>query len=145
MSNPEIVIARHSNAPFPVEFAVFEEDTYLVLSAGNVVRETREETSSLVYEMMDFEPQSVGSLVVKGNRGYAIVHDLAREPSHDPAWVDAALAELAAWCHERGIRSLAIEPIGCVHARGDLDAFVGRVGALCVERIWIMFDANRRG
>ena len=47
----EIVLAERGSPPFPVELIAFEEDTYLVLSAGNFAREIREETSELLKEM----------------------------------------------------------------------------------------------
>ncbi len=44
----DIVLAERGCPPFPVELIAFEEDTYLVLSAGNLAREIREETSELL-------------------------------------------------------------------------------------------------
>lgn len=141
---PEIVIKPRGASPFEVELVVFEEDTYMLLSAGNFARDTRRDTGGLIHEMEEFTPPAPGELVVKGNRAHAIVHDLGQEPSCRPQWVDAALDALLAHCRRERIRSLAIQPLGCVHGAGTVDEFSARLRHLArdseIERIWIMAD-----
>jgi len=139
---PEIIVKPRGVSPFEVELVVFEEDTYMLLSAGNFARDTRRDTGELIHEMEEFTPPAPGELLVKGNRAYAIVHDLEQEPSCRPEWVDAALDALMVHCRRKGIRSLAIQPLGCVHGTGTVDDFSARVRRRAldseIERIWIM-------
>ena len=69
----EIVAA--SEQPFPIEVMVFEEDTYLVLSASNHIRSIREPLAELQESATDQQAHRLGDLVVKGAKWFAIVHD----------------------------------------------------------------------
>ncbi len=141
----EIVLAEKAaekgQAPFPVELIVFEEDTSLVLSAGNFMRDIRQETSELVQEMSHFEPLVRGTVVRKGQRLYAIVHDLDQEPACDKQSVRQALDEIMRICIETKVRSIAIEPLGCVHGHLDRDWFLQQLeesaAASSLQRIWV--------
>lgn len=139
---PEIAIRPHREPPFDVELTVFEEDTWMVLSAGNFARESRRSTEDLVDDMREFEPRCTGELVVKGNRAFAIVHDLDHTPSCDDTAIDAALDALFDYCRDNHIRAIAMQPLGCVHAKGSITGFVDRLrahaGAGSVERIWVV-------
>jgi len=138
----DLVVSKKGNAPFDVELVVFEEDTFRLLSASNFVQENRHSVDDVVQEMVAFEPESPGEILVKGNRAFAIVHDLDQDPTCRPEWVDMAIRELFAYCDENDIQALAIEPLGCVHGKGNVDDFVAKVQLLAsdgsLERLWVM-------
>ena len=137
----EIVVAERGSPPFPVELIAFEEDTYLVLSAGNLARETREETLELLKEMSNFDPLNRGTVVKKGQRLYAIVHDLDLHPSCDKQIVRQALTEIMRICNEGDINSIAIEPLGCAHGQLGIDWFLRQLTEIAktssLRRIWV--------
>ena len=139
---PEIIIGPRRSSPFDVELTVFEEDTWLVLSAGNFARETRHPTEELVDDMASFSPHALGELIVKGNRACAIVHDLDRTPSCDDESVCHALDALFAHCQAAGLRAIAIQPLGCVYAPGRITDFIDRLRAHPraddLDRIWVV-------
>jgi hypothetical protein len=139
---PQIIAGPRGRPPFEIELAVFEEDTWMVLATGNFAREARQDADALIEEMAVFSPYAPGELVVKGNRAFAIVHDLDREPSCRAAWIDAALDALFSHCRTHRIHALAIEPLGCVHGDGDAGEFADRLrahpAAAGLARIWIM-------
>ena len=137
----EIVLAERGSPPFPVELIAFEEDTYLVLSAGNFAREIREETSELLKEMSHFAPVDRGSVLKKGQRLYAVVHDLDQHPSCDKQIVRQALKEIVRICNEGDIHSIAIEPLGCMHGQLENDWFLNQLREISttssLRRIWV--------
>ncbi|MCH7743581.1 MAG: hypothetical protein IIB71_13060 [Proteobacteria bacterium] len=137
----EIVLAERGRPPFPVELIAFEEDTYLVLSAGNFAREIRQETSELLAEMSQFGSLSLGTVVQKGQRLYAVVHDLDRHPSCDKRVVRKALLEIVRICNEGDIHSIAIEPLGCVHGKLESEWFLKQLWEVAatssLRHIWV--------
>jgi len=137
----EIVVAGRGSPPFPVELIAFEEDTYLVLSAGNLAREIREETSELLGEMSNFDPLDRGTVLKRGQRLYVVVHDLDHQPSCDKRIVMRALKEIVRICNEGGIHSIAIEPLGCTHGQLDNDWFLNQLKETAndstLRRIWV--------
>ena len=138
---PEIVISPVGQPPFAVELMVFEEDTWMVLSAGNFARSVRQDTHAVIEEMNAFETRQPGELVIKGNRAYAIVHDLDQGAGSRVAWIDLALDRLFTHCRTTGTQCLAMQPLGCVHGEGDIDEFCARLRAhpqACNLRIWVV-------
>lgn len=139
---PEIVISPRGKSPFGVELAVFEEDTWRLLSPGNVAGESRQATSELIADMTEFQPAPPGQLIVKGNIAYGIVHDLDNSPSWRPEWIHEVLDQLVGYCRATGIRSIAIQPLGCIYGNDNIDAFVDELnqvpGIENLARIWVM-------
>lgn len=137
----EIVLAERGRPPFPVELIAFEEDTYLVLSAGNFAREIRQETAELLREMSHFGPLDHGSVVRKGQRLYAVVHDLDHHPSCNKQVVRKVLLEIIRICIEGDTRSIAIEPLGCIHGKLEIDWFLRELKEIAatgsLRRIWV--------
>jgi hypothetical protein len=137
----DLVVSKKGKAPFDVELVVFEEDTFRLLSASNFVQENRQSLDDVVQEMIVFEPERPGEILVKGNRAYAIVHDLDQEPTCRPEWVNMAIRELLAYCDDNDIQAVAIEPLGCVHGKGNVDDFVAQVQLLAsdgsLKRLWV--------
>ncbi|MBP39919.1 MAG: hypothetical protein CL726_11545 [Chloroflexi bacterium] len=91
--------------------------------------------------MSHFEPLERGTVVRKGQRLYAIVHDLDQEPSCDKQSVMQALAEIMRICTETDAPSIAIDPLGCIHGRLDSDWFLQRqeesAATSSLQRIWV--------
>ncbi len=106
-------------APEPgVEALVVEEDTYLVLSAAPEVREPRGSRLRTFHEAYATHAAAPGSVVVREGspvRLLAVVHDLSREPSWTEEWVAEAVAAALREAEARGVRSLALWPLGRVH------------------------------
>ena len=55
-----------------------------------------QEAEELVVNIAQFEPVMPGALIIKSNRGYAIVHDLEQQPSVNPRWIGDVLMALLA-------------------------------------------------
>lgn len=133
--------------PFWVEASVHEEDTWLCLGDYHEVRAPAEGFSDLVARMEAFEPKRPGSVVVQGDyplRLLAIVHDVDREPSWRREWVDEALTAALRETERRGLRSIALAPLGNRHGRLGIDDFIailgtalGRLQAKRLECIWL--------
>lgn len=53
-----------------------------------------------------------------------------------------AVRELIAYCDDNDIQALAIEPLGCVHGKGNVDDFVAQMKRLAsdgsLKRLWVM-------
>ena len=62
-----------------------------------------QEAEELVVNIAQFEPVMPGALIIKSNRGYAILHDLEQQPSGNPRWIDDVLMALLAHCSITGV------------------------------------------
>ena len=137
---PDIVVAREM--PFPVEVMVFEEDTYLLLSAGNNVRDIREPISDLQSKAAKQTANVVGDIVSHGSRWFAIVHDTDQDTSFKKAWVVTALDNLCFDIERVGLGAIGIQPLGCQHGPESMSDAVGRIRSQrwpgCLHRIWVM-------
>ena len=133
--------------PFWPEATVHEEDTYLCLGDYHGVSEPRESYPALVRRMESYVPRRPGSVVVQGHyplRLLAIVHDVEREPTWRAEWVREALDGIFLMTARRGLRSLALPPLGCRHGRLGLPAFfallfpsLARAAPPFPDRIWL--------
>ncbi len=138
----EIVVSNRQ--PFPVEAVVFEEDTHLVLSAGNRVRAVPRTMEESLDELAGFDPCKLGGLVERGNQLFAIVHDFDNEPSFSLKALRQALCELARLSLASGLESIAIQ----APHRGEegdghtwIEQEIGRAFEGCtVRRVWLIVD-----
>jgi len=122
-----IVAAPKKNQPFPVDAEVFEEDTFLVLSADTAVRETHEPLIRVMTKVIETRPETPGSILVRGKRPLrilAIVHDLNEEPSWKIEWVQSALRQIFKEVESRGLKSLALPFLGTMHGSLEKLRFV---------------------
>lgn len=115
-----VSVAPKDLPPFPVEAAVREEDTYLVLSspAAPSLRAAGLDPEELVAELRGFRPARPGTVVVR--RGdvlelLAVVHDLSREPTWRREWVRAALQAALAEAELRELTALSVPLLGARH------------------------------
>ena len=124
MNRPSIHIvaaAPGTTQPFEIDAIVLEDDTYSVLSADPVAKESEESPSKSLQRAVDTSPHEPGSVVVKEGhptRLLAVVHDLSHEPSWKEQWVKQALAQVLITAEERQFVSLSLPMLGTL--RGTL-------------------------
>ncbi|MBD3649519.1 MAG: hypothetical protein HUJ31_19160 [Pseudomonadales bacterium] len=129
-----------SSQPFPVEMVVFEEDTWMVMSSSNRIRDVPETTEASLQEIDSFSPRRPGELVVQGNRAFAIVHDFDNDPSFDPSAAMEVLGEIARLSNERGIESIAIQAMSAPDRDPQwFQAEIEGLSGTCnLERVWLI-------
>lgn len=106
--------------PFEPDLIVREEDTWLVLGRRpeTPIEPQEEDVETLLRDAADVEARAPGSVVDRGGDPpelAAVVHDLDREPSCCPAWVDAALEAVMEEIHARGARRVVLPLLGGMH------------------------------
>lgn len=119
---------------FLVDAQVVEDDRHLVLGADPVPRETYVDPESLLKDARSNIQPVPGTVIARGHqpvRLHAIVHDLDEEPSWREGWVVGALREVFEEVAKRGLHSLALPLLGCVH--GSLEP--GRFAELFGETL----------
>jgi hypothetical protein len=122
-----ITAAPEDRPPFPVEAVVFEEDTYLVLSADWKKIESEDHPVVILTEAFGMEPEKPGTAVVYQEsplRFLAVVHDLDQEPSWREEWVGKALENIFQEVERRGLRSIALPFLGTKHGSLEKRRFV---------------------
>jgi len=127
--------------PFEIQSMVFEEDTYLVLSAGNHVREIRAPLDELQHELVAQQALRLGELAIRGSRVFAIVHDFDLQPSFSPGAVQRTLHELCQHVENLGISALGMQALGSHHGglpRAEAIALIeAQAWPDCLERLWV--------
>jgi hypothetical protein len=144
----EITLANAEAPPSEVEALVFEEDTFLVLSAGDVVVEPEEPRARVLANAYASQATAPGSVLVQSGkplRLLAVVHDLSRTPSCQEEWVAAALAAGLRESEAHGLRTLALPLLGRVHGELELERFLtllhdalAQVQPRSLERLWLL-------
>ena len=148
-----VVVSGPDRPPFPVEALVLEEDTFLVLSAEPTVVDPPEEPMRLMTRLIETLPETPGSVLVRERdpvRMLAVVHDVNQDPSWREAWVHRALEGALQEAEQRGMRSLGLEMLGCMHGRLEpfrfaslLKSTLERMAPRRVRRIWLMSSRRR--
>jgi hypothetical protein len=143
-----IIAAPEGMPPFQADAMVFEEDTWLVMSASPATCEPDVHPIRLMTDVMNAEPEPVGSVVVKkGNplRFLAIVHDVNHEPTWTETWIEAALRHVFQEAEQRKISSMGLPLLGTKHGRLDKIRFVVLLAgvlkrtAFChLKRLWLI-------
>jgi hypothetical protein len=113
-----IVAAPTKAPPFDVDAFVFEEDTFLVLSADPQVRDPKIPLTRIMTRLIETKPAIPGTVLVKGRRPLrflAIVHDLNQEPSWKEEWIMQALYRVFQGAESRRLHALALQMLGTVH------------------------------
>jgi hypothetical protein len=147
-----VVVPLNGELPWPPDLLVREEDTFLVLGPDAAAAAPAEDLGSLTRAVADFEPREPGSVVARGGEPpvlAAVVHDLDRDPTWRPEWVDAALREVMREADARGAASLALPVLGGVHGevgpyrflRGLTEA-LRSVDPWALERVCVRFPAD---
>jgi len=137
-----------SRPPFSPQVIVREEDRWLVLSARVELPAVEPHPIRVMTALWEARPRAAGSVVLR--RGappelLAVVHDLDATPTCREAWVEEALAAALATASRRRWRTLAMEPLGCLHGPLAPSRFAQLLHRLLVagrgegpERLWVM-------
>jgi hypothetical protein len=140
--------ATWDDPPFPVQAVVVEEDTWRLLSAPTRVPETREQPVRLFTAAIDDRPATPGSVLRRGRRWLAIVHDIERLPTCDAAWVTRALSRVWRLAAQRHCLALAVPLLGSVHRGLDWETSLRLITDSLVAspppqglRIWLQTPA----
>ncbi len=142
----QIVTAPAQSPPFACEVFVREEDRGLVLSASTTVVE-RGDTLGHLSNLLDADsvadPPPVGELVTRGQRWFAVIHDLDCSPSTGEDVVLQALLTTVAEVDRLGIDSIALDALGSMHGVlpqcWAIDAASQILAASCsLSRAWIV-------
>jgi len=146
-TNATIGVAPEEQIHDPVDAEVYEDDTYLALSADPDLRIPEEHPVRILTEAYAMRPASPGTVVVRSERPLrllAIVHKLDEDPTWKEEWVAGALEAALAEVDRRGLRSLSLPLLGTVHGRmpmvRSLTLLVDtlrRVSCPSLERIWL--------
>jgi hypothetical protein len=143
-----IIVAPEKSAPFDVEALVFEEDTWLVMSANPTICEPEVHPIRLMTDLIETEPEPVGSVLVKNGqpmRFLAIVHDVNQEPTWREAWIERALHSVFREAERRKITSIGLPFLGTLHGRLGKSRFAEILGGVLkqatfnrLKQIWLI-------
>jgi len=149
-----IVAAPEDQPPFPVEAVVFEEDTYLVLSAGWDKIESDDHPVVILTEAFDAKPEEPGSVVVTEDSPLhflAVVYDLDQEPSWREEWVERAIEGIFREAERRRLQTIALPFMGTKHGSLEKERFLlllrGFLERNCSPyplRVWLALPGNTR-
>jgi hypothetical protein len=144
----EVIAAPGSAPPFSPQAVIAEEDTFLVLSAAPDIEEPAVPRLRAIHEGLTAAPLSPGTVVVREGsplRILAVVHDLSEDPTWRAEWVAAALEGVLRETGARGLRTLAMPPLGRVHGGLPPETFVlllraalARSASRHLERVWVI-------
>ena len=143
-----IIAAPEKAPPFGINAMVFEEDTWLVMSASPSVCEPDIHPIRLMTDVINAEPEPAGSVLVKkGNplRFLAIVHDVNHEPTWKETWIEAALMRVFQEAEQRKVSSLGLPLLGTKHGRLDKRRFVALLAGVLkqaafhhLKQLWLI-------
>ena len=147
-----IVAAPEEKSPFDVDAVVYEEDTYLVLSADPKVREPKDHPVKIMTRLIEATPETPGSVLVRGKhprrhplRFLAIIHDFNQEPTWREEWIASALNGIFQEAETRKLTSVALPMLGCLHGSLDRQRFFALLRSAITQstqrrlkRIWLI-------
>ena len=146
------------DSPSPVDAAVIEQDTQLLLDPFSDIKHVPEPYAKLIEQgMQSLKSNNVppGSVLVR--RGtplklLAVVHDINLEPSWREEWVAEALQEIFGIVAKRRLTSIAMPMLGTVHGRLAPQRFIDMLGKAyrggdvsCLKHVWIFAPADIDG
>jgi hypothetical protein len=144
----EIVAAPKEAPPFKADAFVFEEDTFLVMSADTTVREPKESMVHIMSNLMKTKPAVPGSILVRGQKPFsilAIVHDFNEEPSLKEEWVTSALDAIFRKSEDLQLHSIAIPMLGVHYGFLKAERFIKLLGQALkrispqhLKRLWLI-------
>lgn len=144
----QVAVWSEENLP-GVAAVVYEEDTFLTLSAPTLLSEPAEHPVRTFTNALEVEPIAPGTVLI-GPRDrplelLAVVHDLDHDPSWRSDWISAALTGVMERAAQRQVRELALPLLGTVHGRLPLEEAVSlnvaafrSVDQHFPERVWLM-------
>lgn len=123
----KVVAAPKNTPPFPVEAMVFEEDTFLVMSADPTPSDVKVSMMRIMTGLIEARPRVPGTLVLQGRsplRMLAIVHDFNQDPSWKEEWIEGALTKVFEESTSMGLQSLALPLLGTVYGSLEKRRFI---------------------
>jgi hypothetical protein len=152
IGNLQVVASPKDAPPFRVDAFVFEEDTFLVMSADTTVRDAKESMVRIMARLMETRPVAPGSVLVRGKdplQFLAIVHDFNEDPSFKEEWLVSALEGIFKTSERVQLHSLALPLIGTHYGFVKTERFVDLLesaikGATLqhLRRLWLMVPSG---
>jgi hypothetical protein len=152
LGNLQIVASPKDAPPFRSDAFVFEEDTFLVMSADTTVREPKESMVRIMSRLMETQPAVPGSVLVRGKNPLqflAIVHDFNKDPSFKEEWLVSALEGIFKASENLQLRTLALPLIGTHYGFIKTERFAEMLelalkgGTLQhLRRLWLMVPSR---
>ena len=150
----KIVPASESIKPFQIDARVFEEDTWLTISADPKIKSAEEHPLRLMQNMLAARPEPVGSVLVQGMnpmRFLAIVHDMDSEPAWKEEWVAKALKAVFLETEKQKVHSLGLPLLGTEHGKLEKSRFIEILSLSLQEtsfsflqRIWLIIPEHMK-
>lgn len=143
-----VVAAPREERPFRVDAMVFEEDTWLVMSAEPRACQPEVHPIRLMTELIEAKPEVPGHVLIRPGspmRFLAIVHDFNREPTWKEKWISQALMEVFRESEKRNMRAIGVPLLCTRHGKLDLDRFlllilyaIDRSSFEYLKRLWLI-------
>jgi hypothetical protein len=148
LGNLHIVASPKDAPPFRVDAFVFEEDTFLVMSADPVVRDPKESMVRIMSRLTEIQPAALGSVLVRGKQPLqflAVVHDFNQDPSFKEEWAASTLEGIFKASESLQLRSLALPLIGTRYGLMEAERSAALLGLALkhaalqhLSRLWLM-------
>jgi O-acetyl-ADP-ribose deacetylase (regulator of RNase III) len=137
---------------------VVPQDIHLILGEVGPLEDTRETPEQVLAAAAPQRPRRPGTVVVAAGREgamlvlQAIVYDFERSPPAREVHVFEALLTAFEEARARGIRTVAVQPLGTAHAGLDPERFLGLLAQVCyssaelsttVRRVHLMLPSPR--
>ncbi len=148
----QIVAAPEGTPPFKVEAFTYEQDTFLVLSAANVIKDSDSHPKQLAAQAHEIQSATPGSVIVRGKsplKLLAIVHDFNEEPSWKEEWIESALQAIFQETESRKLESVALPLLGSVYGSLEESRFFSLLRSVIehtplihLKHVWLVIPAG---
>ena len=149
-----VAAAPKDASPFPVEAIVFEEDTFLVMSADPTPKDPKVPMVRVMTSLIETQPRVPGTVLLQGRsplRMLAIVHDFNQDPSWKEEWIENALRGVFQQMEKLGLQSLALPLLGTVYGTLDKRRFIELLvralqgtGHNALRLLWLVVPAGEK-
>jgi hypothetical protein len=150
----KIIPAPESAKPFQIDAKVFEEDTWLTISADPKISPPEEHPLRLMQKMLEARPEPVGTVLVHGInpiRFLAIVHDVDSDPTWREEWIEKALRSVFFEAEKYKVHSLALPLLGTQHGKLEKNRFIELLCLVLQEtsfsvlqRLWLIIPEHTK-
>jgi hypothetical protein len=154
IGNLKVVAASKDSPPNPVDAIVFEEDTFLVMSADPTPKDPKVPMVRVMTSLIETQPRVPGTVLLQGRsplRMLAIVHDFNQDPSWKEEWIENALRGVFQQMEKLGLQSLALPLLGTVYGTLDKRRFIELLvralqgtGHNALRLLWLVVPAGEK-
>jgi hypothetical protein len=147
-----VAVATEGSRPFQVDAVVFEEDTWLVMSADPKICQPEKHPIRLMTELLEATPEIPGSVFIRPGRPMrflAIVHDFNREPSWREEWIEDVLCEIFRESERRKMTAIGMPLLCTKHGRLGRDRFlfmltnvIDKTSFEYLKRLWLIVPSE---